>query len=404
MLAATFNTPRPARGWRDGGVWVAGLWVGMCVALVAYAVLKPHRQTVFPVYRLAHADWFAGNNLYVLRSTGPDQYRYSPTFAVAVAPFAVLPEAVGNAAWKLANVLMFLAGLWVWAHRVLPWTPSRERVAGVFFVAALAVLPSFFNGQVNLMVTGFVLLAAGAISTENWWWAASWLAAATLIKVFPLAFALVVCVLWPRRFAVRFGIALVAGAALSFAAQSTDYVLSQWANWFDHLSFTSLAPRDGHRSLDALLELLGVGVNRRAFQVVAALTGGLVLLVALRTARRADARTTLAATVSWFLCWAVLFGPAAENATFAILAPALARSCVAARGWARAWLFACVYLTGLASSDAGGPYREFLNRFCAPTIGAAMYACFLVAELARSRREPEAASAPAEPAPVRRAA
>jgi Na+-translocating ferredoxin:NAD+ oxidoreductase RnfD subunit len=82
---------------------------------------------------------------------GPDLYRYSPTFAVAVAPFAALPEAAGNAAWKLANVLVFLAGLWVWARRAVPGEATRARVARAFFVAAFAVMPSVFNGQVNLM-------------------------------------------------------------------------------------------------------------------------------------------------------------------------------------------------------------------------------------------------------------
>jgi hypothetical protein len=406
--------PYPETHSRSGPKWVAGLWGALCVALVVYAVLRPHRQTVYPVYRVASGDWFAGNNLYVLRTEGPDQYRYSPTFAVAVAPLAALPERAGNAGWKLLNALAFLAGLWVWARRVVPWSATRERVAGAFFVAAFAALPSFFNGQVNLMVTGFVLLAAGALTAERWWWAASWLAAATLIKVFPLALALVVCALYPRRFAPRFAVAVAALAALPFVAQSPEYVLSQWEKWFDHLSYTSLAPRDGHRSLDALLERIGFDVNRRAFQFVAALTGGLVLLVALRSARRADARATLALTVSWFLCWAVVFGPATENATFAVLAPALAWSgvVVAERPGAwreRIWLGACVYLTGLASSDAGGPFRVFFDRLCAPSIGAAMYGGFLVAELVRSRREPQATarvpdSEPVEQPTVRRAA
>lgn len=406
--------PHPEPRSRTGPKWVAGLWVALCVALVVYAVLKPHRQTVYPVYRVANADWFASNNLYVLRTEGPDQYRYSPTFAVAFTPLAALPERAGNALWKLLNALVFLAGLWVWARRVVPWSATPSRVAGAFFVAAFAALPSFFNGQVNLMVTGFIMLAAGALTAERWWCAAGWLAAAALIKVFPLALALVVCALYPRRFAPRFAAAVAALAALSFVAQSPEYVLAQWEKWLGHLTDTSLAPRDGHRSLDALLDRIGFGVNRRAFQFVAALTGGVVLLVALRASRCADVRATLAVTVSWFLCWALVFGPATENATFAILAPALAWSCVAVaeRPGARLeriWLVACVYLTGLASSDAGGPFRAFFDRLCAPSIGAAMYAGFLVVELVRSRHEPRAPvrvpeSKPVEAVPVRRAA
>ena len=380
--------PRVRWAWNRSAV-VFVVWLLLIIGLAVSAYLRPHRMTVYPVYADASRAWWAGANMYV-KGAAPDLYRYSPTFAVLTSPFAPLPPAVGNAAWKLANVAVFAAGLWVWAARVLPWAATRDRVAGLFFVAALASLGSFFNGQANLMVTGFVLIALAALVGERWWPAAGFLAAATLVKVFPLALALVLCVLYWRTLPLRFAGALLVGLALPFAAQRPEFVLDQTGEWLRHLAATSEQPRAGHRSLDALLGFAGLDVPRRAFQAFAAVAGGVVLMVAVTTVRRGSARQALAVTVAWFLTWAVLFGPSAENATFAILAPVLAWATVTAferpGAWLeRAWLVGCVYLIGLSTSDAGGPYRQFFGKYHATTVGAVLFQAWLIADLIRGR-------------------
>lgn len=412
MLPATRSMPTllPRVRWKwDRSKGVLAVWALLVLGLVVSAYLRPHRMTVFPVYADAGRAWWAGANMYV-KGDAPDLYRYSPAFAVLASPFALLPPAVGNAAWKLANVAVFAVGLWVWAYRVVPWAATRDRVAGLFFVAALASLGSFFNGQANLTVTGFVLIALAALAGERWWLAAGFLAAATLVKVFPLALAAVLCVLYWRTLPLRFAVALLVGLALPFAAQRPEFVLDQTGEWLRHLAETNERPRAGHRSLDALLSFAGLDVSRRAFQALAAVAGAVVLAVAVTTARRGSAREALAITAAWFLTWAVLFGPSAENATFAILAPVLAWATVTAferpGAWLeRAWLVGCVYLIGLSTSDAGGPYRQFFGKYHATTVGAVLFQAWLVTDLfRRSRATAQADESPAPAVTSRRAA
>jgi hypothetical protein len=355
------------------------------------------------VYDAASRAWWGGANMYG-RLDAPDLYRYSPTFAVLVSPFTLLPPGAGNAAWKLANVAVFVAGVWAWGYRVLPWVATRERIMGLFFVAAIASLPSFFNGQANLMVTGFILLGLAGLAAECWWSAAVWLAAATLIKVFPLALALTLCVVYWRTFPARFAIVLLGGFMLPFVTQDPQYVQNQMKEWLHHLTATNECPRPGHRSLDVLLELVGLGIDRREFQLLAIASGGVVLAIAVRARRSHGARESLTVTAAWFLTWAILFGPATENPTFAVLAPVLAWVVVAASerpgAWfERAWLLACVYLMCLSTSDAGGPYRRFFNSIAATTIGALMFQVWLFAELFQ-RRAGLAAQRESEPAPA----
>ena len=137
-----------------------------------------------------------------------------------------------------------------------------------------------------------------------------------------------------------------------------------------------------------------------------------MLAVAIAAQRRGDARQALTATAAWFLAWALLFGPSTENATFSILAPALAWAVVRAfgrpRAWGeRAWLLACVYLVGMATSDAGGPFRLFFGSWHATTVGTLLFQAWLVADWFRTRAAaPAGVVTPAGVTPVtsRRAA
>src|SRR5712692_5430755 len=76
------------------------VWCGLTAGVAVHAYLYPWSHTVFDVYGPASRNWWAGENLYLHRN---DYFRYSPLFAVAITPFAILPDSWGNAAWKIFN-------------------------------------------------------------------------------------------------------------------------------------------------------------------------------------------------------------------------------------------------------------------------------------------------------------
>src|SRR5205085_9519498 len=120
----------------------------------------------------------------------------------------------------------------------------------------LLVLPlsvhSLHNGQANVVMLGALLLGLAAASLDKWNQAAAWLALATLIKGYPLALALLLAALWPRRFLFRYAIALALGLLLPFATQRTDLVIAQYQSWLAHLQESTVIMRERLRTLEHL--------------------------------------------------------------------------------------------------------------------------------------------------------
>jgi hypothetical protein len=320
-------------------------------------------------------------------------YRYSPAFAVLTSPFAALSQGIGNAAWKLTNVGVFALGLWVWCRHVLPKPLTHDQVAAVFLLALPVAASSFYNGQANLMMTGFVLLGLTAAVDDRWWLAAGCLAAATLIKAFPFALALVVAALFWRTFPLRFLVALSVGLTIPFATQRPEYVLNQTQQWFRHLSESVELNRDRLRSLDKLLELSGASVEPKAFVLFGALAGAAVLATAVWTRRRgADRQEVLLRVVSWFLTWVVLFSPSSEDATYAILAPVVGWAVMNAfrrpGAWGRrVWLVVSWFLLGPWLGALLGPGDALSHPLgcCWLTVGGVMFQTVLAADLLTDR-------------------
>ena len=400
----------PARfpgGWTWPRVAVT-VWVVGGLGLAVHAYLKPTQHTLFPIYATGIRAWWSGaEDLYERQPETGEYYRYSPAFAVLAGPFGALPSGTGNAAWKLLNGAVLALGLWAWVRFAAPAT-SANFTAGVFLVTFVAVIGNLANGQANLMTAGFVLLGLTAAARDRWWWAAGFLAAATLIKAFPVALALVLSVLFWRKFPLRYVVALGAGLALPLAAQSPEYVIEQTGEWFQHLVKSTDLNRERLRSLERVFRHIGLGIEGPAFRALAAGAGAVVLAVAVWSARRGTERSELLFRVgAWFSAWVVLFTPSSENATFSILGPFVAWALVDALqrpgAWMRCvWLGASIYLMALSTGSGGGPLSHFFTTYHAPTAGAVLFQVWLCADLCRSRAQSIArpVSAPPDNAPT----
>src|SRR5439155_15009413 len=180
--------------------WTAvavSVWVTLVLGLAVFSYRYPWSHTVYDIYSLACRHWWSGQDLY--RATGTDYYRYSPLFAISMTGWAFLPDSWGGALWRIFNGLFYAAGLLAWARHVLPRGCSRSQRAALFLLVLPLSLHSLQNGQANVVMLGALLLGLAAASAEKWNQTAGWFALATLIKGYPLALALLVAALYPRR-------------------------------------------------------------------------------------------------------------------------------------------------------------------------------------------------------------
>ncbi len=172
--------------------WALLLWLVVAAVVAVRTVVVPDQHTIFPVLAGSSAHWWADRPLYA--DYAPlDFFRYPPAFAVAFTPMALLGSRAGGVLWELIGIGVFVLGLWRFLRDVAPsaWTPARQ--AAFLALGALGALRGLWNAQSNALAVGLLLLAAAALVRRRWWTAAAALAGSVLVKLTPLAPALLLC-------------------------------------------------------------------------------------------------------------------------------------------------------------------------------------------------------------------
>ena len=368
---------------------IAVIWGALVIGIAAYTYAYPRMHSVYPTYAAAATRWWTGQNLY-----DDPGYRYSPLFAIAMTPFAALPERWGGALWKTANSLAYAAGLWAWARGVLPVRLSGAQTAALFLLALPTSLMSMHNGQANLVMVGTMLLGLSGAVVGHWNRAAGWLAFATVIKGYPLALPLLLVPLYPRQFGLRFAGGLGLCLLLPFAAQRPSMVAAQSSTWVTVLRDTVDIRPAKYRSVDQLWRIYNHPLSPKAYAALGLFAGAAILALCLLHARRtADRRDLLTRVFMLFAAWVVLCGPATEEATYAVVAPAIAWALVdafrrpAGRG-TRFLLIASLFLMGPLATDVfGSAVRIFAMEHGSLPIGALLFFAYLLAQTGRTHGE-----------------
>jgi hypothetical protein len=361
--------------------WAIALWLAVVLVISARCALKPRQRTLYTTWAGAGRDWIIGRDLYRTSwEWHQDQFRYSPLVAVLFVPFSYLPEGVGGVVWRLLNAGVLLGGFACWLRAAAPRTTTPREQAALFLLMLPLSLGSLNNGQPNPLVIGLLLLAVAAIGRSRWNSAAVLVMLAIALKVYPIAVGLLLVAAYPRRFAPRLLLAVLAGLAVPLLCQRWDYVQEQYSLWFGRLGGDDRKTWPWHmayRDLWLLLRVLGIRISPLTYtglQVLAA-AGAALLCVAGRQ-RGWDRPRLLLAVLALGSCWMTLLGPATESSTYALLAPVLAWAVLEATRapwenwaispaghtpwpWATRWMPAAAWwlfvLTVLAGLPPGAP-------------------------------------------------
>lgn len=121
-----------------------------------------------------------------------DLYKYSPAFALAMAPFAGLPDWLGLPLWNLLNALPLL-----WALLRIPLLEGHKRCFLAWFVLPELVI-SMQNSQSNGLTAALLLWALVDLEKRRPGRAAGWTAAGGFLKIFGI-FAAAPALVYPGR-------------------------------------------------------------------------------------------------------------------------------------------------------------------------------------------------------------
>ncbi len=304
------------------------LWAAVLLALLLRAGLHPERPTSLATYLTGGSAWDGSQALY----TNWRGFVYPPAIAFFFGILKHLPAALGAVLWRLLTAGGFLFGMGALLrsgvfHRI---PPARR---GIVFIAVLPLsIGNLDNAQANPLVAGLMMLAVAAFQWEAWTACALAVGVATAFKIYPVALALLLCLLRPWRLGWRFALVLVLLALLPFAGQGHDYVSEQYHAWVQaRLADDRFQYPMKDAPLDLWYLLVRVGhlpIAEGVYTSVQALAG---VAVAAHVWNRSRAgvppRDLLADLFLLVSVWMLLLGPATENQTYVVLAPA---ACLAA--------------------------------------------------------------------------
>lgn len=314
---------------RLSNVVVIGLWAAVLLGIWIRIGFLSHSHDVFGTYADAGRKWTDSQPLYSYTRG----FVYSPLVAAFFAPFSWLPTSVGSVLWRLLNAAIFVGAIFWWLKSKITDRIPESSYWLVFLLILPLSLGNFNNGQVNPMIIGLLMAAILAAHQGRWTLSAVALGFSAYLKIYPLSVGLLLVLLYPRQLGWRLAVTLIMMGAASFVLQRPGYVLEQYQRWFstraadDRRMNMDIAPRD----FTMILRLLHVNLSAHVVLFLQMLAGaGAAVLCLVGRLRKWSGQRLLICVLTMGTCWMLLFGPATEDATYAMIAPALAFATVQA--------------------------------------------------------------------------
>ncbi len=282
------------------------------IAAVQKLNLNPNEKgfTNYENYRIFRLSWHyfsTGQNPYAGNIETWDLYKYSPAFAVFMAPFQQLPDTLGLPLWNLLNALPLLAAL-----LALPGLAPKHRHWAAWFVLPELMI-NLQNHQSNGLMAALFLGCYIALERNRPFSAAGLAVAGGFLKIFGI-FAAPLVVFYRRTWGV-FALGLVFWGV--FLAFSPAFVVG-WGKllqnyiWWGELLQNDHSASVGLSVTGWLESWFGLQPSKVSVTVV-----GLLMMAVATLLQAFRGRSPLPILASWML-WVVIFNHKAESPTFVI--------------------------------------------------------------------------------------
>ena len=296
------------------------MWLLYLFAICVLITLGGDHRTVTTAYADAAMRWFHGENLYNGAGTN---FIYFPQSAILYYPFTWFSTPIGNILWRTFSIGIYALGIYRFAELT-----SNIKKRGFFPLITILSLPIAFlsarNGQMNLILAGFSLLALIDIKDGRFWRATAILCVSFAFKpttavILLLCFALFPALRW------RLLIGIVVTAAFPFLTQSPQYVISQYHDVINMLQTSANLGTDLNiwAQLFGLLAMAHVHVSSAEQYVIRAIAAIATLGLCWYAWKRRSPESAFFYLYAFSAVYLMLFNPRTENNDYAILAPAI---------------------------------------------------------------------------------
>ena len=327
-----------------------GLWTLLAV-VAGLTKMAPHRHNNFLIFCGVFWHTIQKLSLYDFYPTEyNDHNHYGPIFSLVIAPFAVVPDAIGLLFW-----LVVLALGMYYAVRRLPLAEGRQIF--LYWFCAHELLTALQMQQFNIAIAAIIIGSFAAIEKGREVTAAFLIVLGTFVKLYGvvgLAFFFFV----KRK--PRFILALIGWSVVCFVApmliSSPEYVVGQYVEWYERL-----AAKNGENTFSLMQNISLLGMIRKAsgsasYSDLLVILPGLALfgLPYLRFGQYRHLAFRYA-ILSSVLLFVVLFSTGSESSTYIIPFAGIAlwytTSPWKRSGWDVALLVFAFVLSSLSPSD-----------------------------------------------------
>lgn len=327
-----------------------GLWTFLAV-IAGITKIAPHRHNNFLIFRGVFWHTLQKLSLYdFYPKEYNDHNHYGPIFSLVIAPFAVVPDALGLLGW-----LVVLALGMYYAVRRLPLEEGRQIF--LYWFCAHELLTALQMQQFNIAIAAIIVGSFAAIEKGREVTAAFLIVLGTFVKLYGvvgLAFFFFV----KRK--PRFILALIGWSVVCFVApmliSSPEYVLGQYVEWYERLAAKNVENTFALMQNISLLGMIRKISGSAAYSDLWVILPGLALfgLPYLRFSqyRHLAFRYGILSSVLFFV---VLFSTGSESSTYIIPFAGIALwyvTCPWKRtGWDVALMVFAFVLSSLSPSD-----------------------------------------------------
>lgn len=263
----------------------------------------------FITFKQSFVHLLQGKDLYELYPAEHwDYYKYSPTFALFMAPFAGFPDLIGLLLWNSLNCLALL-----FAVKKLSGINPRSTALLLLFIS-LELFTSVQNAQSNGLLAALLVMAYSALEKKQLPLATLFIVLSFYLKIFGIV-AAILFILYPNKFKFILYSAgwMVILGLLPLLVTSGDTLLNLYRSWI-HLILQDQSVSQG-------LSVMGIFQSWFAIQISKSLIlilGILLLLLPLIRRQYYDSENFRLNYLASLLIWLVIFNHKAESPTYII--------------------------------------------------------------------------------------
>lgn len=159
-----------------------------------------------------------------------DYFKYSPTFALFMGVFAIMPDSLGLVLWNSLNAVVLFFGI-----KSLPF--NKKVNAAIMWFVMIELVTSLQNSQSNALLGGLLILGFSFLERRNILLATLLFALTVYIKIFGIvAFSLFLLYPDKKRFAGYSTLWMLLLALIPLIIVTPSQLISQYQNWWRLLS------------------------------------------------------------------------------------------------------------------------------------------------------------------------